>query len=62
LSKNKYKTARIKGKKDTMHRHIMAEHLGRPLLPNEHVYHINGDGLDNSIDNLVVIQKKQRKE
>lgn len=45
-----------KGKRVLAHRMIMEFHLGRPLASNEIVHHINGDPLDNRLENLEVME------
>ena len=40
------------------HRLIMSEHLKRPLLSSEIVHHINGNGLDNRLENLAIVSRK----
>lgn len=50
--KSRYNYLRIDGHTILEHRYIMEQHLGRPLLPEEVVHHINSDGHDNRIENL----------
>ena len=39
-------------------RYIMSDYLGRTLEPNEQVHHIDGNPLNNDIDNLVVLPRE----
>ena len=55
LQKNGYLTICIENKKYYVHRLIMEEYLGRKLIKNEQVHHINGNKLDNRIENLQLI-------
>jgi hypothetical protein len=55
INSNGYREIRINGKIIKEHRYLMELHIGRKLLPNEDIHHINGIKHDNRIENLQII-------
>lgn len=54
-----YKTIQIDKVQIKLHRHLMEQKIGRKILRGEVVYHKNGDKMDNSEGNLILISRRQ---
>ncbi|MBZ5529739.1 MAG: HNH endonuclease [Acidobacteriia bacterium] len=40
----------------------MEQKVGRKLTKNEHVHHVNGDSLDNNLDNLEILTNSEHQK
>lgn len=55
---NNYREIWVKGRGYVReHRLVMEEYLGRKLESAEEIHHIDGDGLNNDLSNLVIMSK-----
>jgi len=50
-----YRMIRVNGRNVLEHRHVMEQHLGRSLRPDEVVHHVDGDRRNNAVSNLRVM-------
>src|SRR5205809_7549607 len=54
-----YKILSINGKHTREHRHVMEKFIGRKLKPFENVHHLDGNRLNNNIENLELWTERQ---
>ena len=56
---SKYRSIKVAGKKMDVHRHLMETIIGRKLGKDEVVHHKDGNPLNNSPDNLIVMTRSE---
>lgn len=54
-----YRIINVLGKRTREHRDIIEKFIGRKLKSNEVIHHINGNRLDNRLENLKIMNKKE---
>ena len=57
-NRKKYKAVAVDGKTKKEHRLIMEDVVGCKLQPEEHVHHLDGNGMNNDISNLEILPEK----
>ncbi len=57
-----YKMININGHKVYEHRYVMEQYLGRKLKHGEEIHHIDGNKLNNSIDNLQLLTTAEHRK
>lgn len=58
-SKSPYMRVKIDKKLQMLHRVLASIHVGRPLLKSEVVNHIDGNTVNNHLDNLEVVSQRE---
>ena len=56
-----YKEVRINKKRLKEHRYIMEKELGRKLRKDEIIHHKDGNGLNNRLDNLQIVNQSEHR-